>query len=191
MVHAERARHDAVLVGAGTARADNPSLTVRGLGTAQHPVRVVVSAKLDLPLSGHLFDSADDPQVWLVHGPDAPSAKLDAWAARGAVCLPVGLGPDGHPDPAQVLQALGQAGLTRVFCEGGGVLAAALLKADLVDDLIGFTAGVILGADGYPSVGPLAYERLDAATRFTLVETCAVGPDVLHRWHRKRSGEAL
>jgi diaminohydroxyphosphoribosylaminopyrimidine deaminase/5-amino-6-(5-phosphoribosylamino)uracil reductase len=83
-VHAMRARHDAVLVGAGTARADDPSLTVRGLGIAQQPVRVVLSRRLDLPENSALMRTAAQVPVWLCHGPDAPCAARDAWDRAGA-----------------------------------------------------------------------------------------------------------
>ena len=79
---------------------------------------------------------------------------------------------------------LGARGLTRVFCEGGGVLAASLLRAGLVDQLIGYTAGVVLGGDGRAGVAALGLDRLADAPRFRLVETRRLGDDILHRWLR-------
>jgi diaminohydroxyphosphoribosylaminopyrimidine deaminase/5-amino-6-(5-phosphoribosylamino)uracil reductase len=87
-------------------------------------------------------------------------------------------------DMVDVLQSLGSAGLTRIFCEGGGALAASLLTADLVDDLIGFTAGITLGAEGRPGIGATGLAQLSEAPRFQLVSTCAVGGDILHQWTR-------
>ena len=125
-VHAERMRHDAVMVGAGTARADDPSLTVRGLGAKRQPVRVVLSRHLDIPLDSVLARTAKEVPVWLIHGDRAPDGVVAAWEGLGARCIavPVVLG---RIDVAAALAALGQAGLTRVFCEGGGGLAASLL----------------------------------------------------------------
>jgi len=182
LVHAMRARHDAVLVGGGTLRTDDPLLTVRGMGALRQPVRIVASAGLNLPL-GRLAGSVPEGPVWLLHGGGAPVAARAAWEAAGARLLPVALGGGGL-DPAAMLLALGQAGLTRVFCEGGGQLAAALLAAGLVDEVIGFTAGLALGAGGLPSLGALPEGALAEAPRFTLAETGAVGGDVLHRWRR-------
>ena len=179
-----RARHDAVMVGGGTARADDPALTVRGLGVAQQPVRVVCSRRLDLPLDSQLARSARDVPVWLCHGADAAPEAIAAWEGLGARLLPVAVGPDRQLDPAALLRALGSAGLTRVFCEGGGALAASLLAAGLVDELIGFTAGMALGAEGYPSIGAMGLDRLAQAPRFCLRESRPVGPDLLHRWER-------
>lgn len=87
-------------------------------------------------------------------------------------------------DPATFLADLGQKGLTRILCEGGGVLAAELLKADVVDRLIGFTAGVALGADARAGIGPLGLQSLSDAPRWTLTATCRVGGDVMHVWDR-------
>ncbi len=182
-VHAMRARHDAVMVGAGTARADDPSLTVRELGVAQQPVRVVVSRHLDLPLMGQLARTAAEVPVWLCHGPHPDAERARAWDGLGARLIPCAL-QDHHIDAADLLQQLGQAGLTRVFCEGGAALAASLLEKDLVDELVGFTAGLTIGAEGLAAVGRLGLEKLDAAPRFELIENRAIGPDILHRWRR-------
>ena len=65
---------------------------------------------------------------------------------------------------------VGVAGLTRVFCEGGGGLAASLLAEDLVDELVGFTAGLALGAEGRPSLAAMGVSRLAEAPRFVLKE---------------------
>ncbi len=182
-VHGMRARHDAVMVGAGTARADDPSLTVRDLGIERQPVRVVVSRHLDLPLLGQLARSARKVPLWICHGEAADGERLKAWRGLGARLLPCGL--DGMQlDPADIVTQLGAAGLTRVFCEGGSSLAASLLAADLVDELVGFTAGLAIGAEGLPAIGALGLGRLEAAPGFDLIETRAIGPDILHRWRR-------
>ncbi len=180
MVHAMRARHDAVMVGAGTARADDPSLTVRDIGVSQQPVRVVVSRRLDLPGESALARTAREVPVWLIHGAGAPSAF---WRARGARCFEVAEASDAV-DPGSALAALGSAGLTRVFCEGGGGLAASLLRAGLVDRLAVFSAGIALGGDGRAAVGSLGLEVLAAAPAFRLAEVRAVGSDVLTHWER-------
>lgn len=182
-VHAMRARHDAVMVGAGTARVDDPSLTVRDLGIAAQPVRVVVSRRLDIPLLGQLARTASEVPVWLCHGPSPDAERARAWEGMGARLIPCAL-QDHHIDSADLLQQLGHAGLTRVFCEGGSALAASLLADDLVDELVGFSAGLTIGAEGLPAIGALGLEKLDSAPRFELIETRAVGPDVLHRWSR-------
>ncbi|MCW1954970.1 MAG: bifunctional diaminohydroxyphosphoribosylaminopyrimidine deaminase/5-amino-6-(5-phosphoribosylamino)uracil reductase RibD [Roseobacter sp.] len=183
-VHQLRSLHDAVMVGGGTARADDPMLTVRGFGEMRQPVRVVVSRRLDLPMMGKLAVSAKDVPLWLCHGADADSYLTEAWQGIGARLLSCDLRA-GQLDIVSVMDALGAAGLTRIFCEGGGALAASLLSEDLVDALVGYTAGLAIGAEGLPSVGAMGLERLTQAPRFELVETRAVGVDVMHRWGRK------
>lgn len=185
-VHAMRHRHDAVMVGAGTARADDPGLTVRDMGVTRQPVRVVVSRRLDLPLLSALARSASDVPLWLCHGPDTDPNIRRAWEGMGTKLLPCEVRA-GQLDPASVLQALGKAGLTRVFCEGGAALAASLLGADLVDELVGMTAGVVIGAEGRPALGALGLQRLGEAPRYRLRETRALGGDVLHLWERAAS----
>ncbi|WEF25968.1 bifunctional diaminohydroxyphosphoribosylaminopyrimidine deaminase/5-amino-6-(5-phosphoribosylamino)uracil reductase RibD [Paracoccus sp. S3-43] len=149
-VHAMRMIHDAVMVGGNTARADRPSLNVRGLTTPCQPVRVVLTSG---PVPGL-------PPEGPMHG---PLIQIDA-------------------PPWDALTRLAQQGITRVFCEGGGVLAASLLRAGLVDQVIGYTAGVMLGGDGRAAVGTLGLDRLADAPRFRLAETRRLGDDLFHRW---------
>lgn len=180
-VHVARARHDAVLIGAGTARADDPMLTVRGLGMGHQPVRVVAARRLDLPREGRLALSAREHPLWLLHAAGAEGTA--EWEALGARLFPVAESEAGL-DPVAMLSALGSAGLTRVFCEGGGALAAALLNSDLVDELVGITAGVTLGGDARAGIGALGLPALAAARRFALAEVRDLGGDVLHVWKR-------
>jgi diaminohydroxyphosphoribosylaminopyrimidine deaminase/5-amino-6-(5-phosphoribosylamino)uracil reductase len=180
-VHLMRATHDAVMVGRGTAMADDPALTVRDLGIARQPVRVLVDSAARTSPDGRLGRTAEDAPVWLCHGPAAPAAALDAWRRRGARLLACRAGPGGL-DRAAVLAALGQAGLTRVLCEGGAGLAAGLIGAGLADRLALFTAGKAIGASGHPALGPLGLPSLAAAPRFDLLETRDLGGDVLSLW---------
>ena len=173
-VHMLRARHDAVLIGAGTARADDPLLTVRDLGITRQPVRVVMSQGLDLPLDGALARSAREVPLWLCHG---PSAKTAPWQALGAQCLPC------DPfDMTTILQTLASRGLTRVLCEGGGRLAAALTAGGLVDEMLVFSAGVMIGAEGFPGLGNMGLDDLAQAPRMKLADVSAIGPDTVSRW---------
>lgn len=182
-VHAMRAAHDAVMVGAGTARADDPMLTVRGLGIAHQPVRIVAAHSLDLDPDGALGRSAPEVPLWLVHGPSAPAPDRTEWTRAGARLIRVAE-KDGVLDPRAILAALGKAGLTRVLVEGGGRFAAALLKAGVVDEIALFTAGLALGGDGWPALGALGLDTLAGAPRFRLTSVDRLGPDTLSLWSR-------
>ncbi len=183
VVHAMRARHDAVMVGGGTARKDDPSLTVRGLGVDWQPARVVVSRRLDLPLMSGLARTAKEVPVILCHGHDADTTLMQTWNDLGATLLSCAA-KGGQLDPQDVLRQLASHGLTRVFCEGGSALAASLIEADLVDELAGFTAGLAIGAEGLPSIGALGLGHLAQAQRYVLKQNQTVGGDVMHIWQR-------
>lgn len=179
-VHMMRARHDAVMVGAGTVRADDPSLTARGLGLKQQPVRVVVSHAMKIPTTCQLAETANQVPVWLCHGAEA---DVDSWTAKGAVSLPCNAAT-GQVNPHAVMTQLADQGITRVFCEGGGMLAASLLHAGVVDELVVFSAGAAIGAEGTPMLGALGIDRLAAAPRFSLQTVKPVGADILHVWRK-------
>jgi diaminohydroxyphosphoribosylaminopyrimidine deaminase/5-amino-6-(5-phosphoribosylamino)uracil reductase len=187
-VHAQRLRHDAVLIGAGTARDDDPMLTVRDMGSVAQPVRVVAARTLDLPQTGRLARSAREVPLWLLYSArHTPAPRVQAWAALGARLLPVAARGRAL-DPVAMLRALGAAGLTRVLCEGGGSLAAALLEADLVDEVTAYGAGLALGAEARPALGALGIETLEQAARFRLRALDRVGADILSEWERLPSG---
>ncbi len=182
-VHAMRACHDAVMVGAGTARADDPDLRIRDMGASHQPVRIVADSRLGLALDSRLGRSLDAAPVWLLHGPQAPAAMIHAWEGAGARLFACPRDAMGRLDIAAGLQRLGEAGLTRLLCEGGGGLAASLLRAGLVDELAIFSAGRLFGADGTAALASLGVTELGPAP-FSLVEAVPVGGDMLHRWRR-------
>ncbi|PTX56688.1 diaminohydroxyphosphoribosylaminopyrimidine deaminase [Litoreibacter ponti] len=182
-VQALRASHDAVMVGGNTAREDLPALTLRTMSERRPPVRIVVSRELQLPRMGPLAEDDSGAPVWLLHGLDVADDARAFWNARGSELIEVPKDDTGL-DMASALQALGARGITRLLCEGGGLLAASLLRAGLVDRVVGFTAGVMLGGDGLPSLAPLGITALSDAPRFALKEVTRVGPDIAHVWTR-------
>ncbi|MEE3099438.1 MAG: bifunctional diaminohydroxyphosphoribosylaminopyrimidine deaminase/5-amino-6-(5-phosphoribosylamino)uracil reductase RibD [Pseudomonadota bacterium] len=181
-VHLMRAEADAILVGMGTLRADEPALDVRLPGLEDRsPLPVLLDARLTTPPEARLL--ASGRPVLILHAPAADPARAEALRARGADLLAVPAVPNGLA-PADALAALGARGLTRLFCEGGGRLAATLIEADLVDEIAWFTGGAAIGSEGLPSLGPLGLSLLSEAPRFRCVETRALGPDALSLWRR-------
>lgn len=177
-VHLLRMTHDAVMVGSGTALADDPDLSVRDMGAAHQPLRVVVDGGLRHQATSRLGRTARQSPVWLLHGRDADGS---AWRAAGAELIAVPQLEDGL-DLRAGLAAMAEKGVTRVLCEGGAGLAAALIRAGLVDDVMIFSAGALIGAEGATALGPLALHALADAPRLSLVATAPMGCDVLSHW---------
>jgi diaminohydroxyphosphoribosylaminopyrimidine deaminase / 5-amino-6-(5-phosphoribosylamino)uracil reductase len=181
-VHALRMSHDAVMVGSGTALADDPDLTVRDMGAVRQPVRIVLDRMLKHSPESRLGRTAKDQPVWMIHGPSAPLEAQSAWQATGATLIEV---PEtsGHLDLPAALQTLATKGLTRILSEGGSTIAAALVKAGLVGELAMFTGGVLIGSEGHPTLGPIDLATLVGAQRPRLIESRILGPDTFSLWH--------
>jgi diaminohydroxyphosphoribosylaminopyrimidine deaminase/5-amino-6-(5-phosphoribosylamino)uracil reductase len=184
--HLLRAEHDAVLIGSGTALADDPELTCRlpGFAGKRQPVRIVVDGRLRLPPGSRLSRTAAEIPTWVVTAANADAARKKALAASGVEIIVVSVGPDGRIDPRAALAALGQRGLTRVMVEGGGTLAAALFKADLIDRMAWFHAPAVLGGEGRPAIGALALAAFAEMPRFVPVARAAAGNDGLVTFRR-------
>ena len=177
--HMLRARHDAILIGAGTAREDDPSLTCRLPGLAElSPVRVVVDGREPLPATHLLVDEARHPPTWFLVA--APHAEERARAYRGRAAAVEAVAPDGegNVDLAAALGLLAGKGITSVLVEGGGRIAAALLAAGLVDRLVWYRAASAIGGDGRPAIAGLGVDKLDAAPHFEKIASRPVGDDV-------------
>lgn len=171
--HRLRAGYDAVAVGIGTARADDPQLTVRGAVEPRvPPARVVFDRALRLPLDGALARTARDVPVHAVCEPDAPAARRAALEDAG-VRVVAGAGLAGQ------LRVLREAGVRSMFVEGGAVLASALLAADVVDRMYLFYAPVLMGPDSAAPFGGIASPALADAPRWRRLDTQAFGADTL------------
>lgn len=183
-VHALRATHDAVMVGIGTALADDPELTVRDLGITRQPLRIVLDSRLRLPPESRLAQSARQTPVWLVHAEGTPVPP--ALADLGLRFIPCGPDGQGRADMRDALRQLAAQGLTRIFCEGGAEVAAALHAGGHVGELVAFTAGRAFGADGTAALGALAPAPDLGAPDYRLVATETVGADLMHVWRPRR-----
>jgi diaminohydroxyphosphoribosylaminopyrimidine deaminase/5-amino-6-(5-phosphoribosylamino)uracil reductase len=183
-VHRLRAMHDAVLIGVGTALADDPLLTCRLPGMANRsPVRVVLDSALRLPRDGKLARGAREVPLWIVAGPDAAPAREDALRQRGAEVLRVG-GAGDRRELAATLQLLAARGITRLMVEGGPIVAAAFLAADLLDEAVLLRSPTTIGADGIDALDGLP---LAALTRSPRLRSCGVetaGADSVETFER-------
>ncbi len=183
--HLLRAQHDAVMVGGGTAIADNPRLDVRltGLGDTS-PIRVVLDGRLRLPLTHDLVARAADQPTWLITRAKNPRARLRALRDVGVEVIPVDLDEDGNLSLRAALLALGERGITRLLVEGGGRIAAGLLRLDLVDRLVWFHGPKIIGGDGIPAISGFGLETLADAPIFVPREAVRLGDDLVETYVR-------
>ena len=178
--HALRAQHDAILVGVGTALADNPELTCRlpGLST-RSPVRIVLDPRLRLPLTSKLVRSARQVPTWIAAYPDSDPDRRDAFLDCGVELVDSQPSSGDQPDMPGLMHTLGERGLTRVLVEGGGRVTGALLAEGLIDRVVWFRAGAIMGGDGVPVAAAFGVDRLAQVPRFVrqAVEPC--GEDIV------------
>jgi diaminohydroxyphosphoribosylaminopyrimidine deaminase/5-amino-6-(5-phosphoribosylamino)uracil reductase len=112
----------------------------------------------------------------------APAERRAALEGLGVRVTETTATAEGTLDMADGLERLGAAGVTRVLCEGGGRLAASLLAAGLVDELVLFTGARVIGADGVPAVGGIELDRLAEAPGFRLEGVETLDGDVMSVW---------
>ncbi len=176
-VHGFRASHDAILVGIGTALADDPQLTCRlpGMG-ARSPVRVVLDAAAKLPVTSAMVKTAADVPVWLIAGNDADPVRITALTEAGVLVIRVPL-EGGRINPRSALRALGARGITRLMVEGGSRIASAFLMADCVDDLCIVTGDIEIGQGGIPPLHGTSLEDILADPRYERIDSGQSGRD--------------
>ncbi|MFM8304276.1 MAG: RibD family protein, partial [Actinomycetota bacterium] len=175
--HGVRADSQAVVVGAGTALADRPALTVRDADPRPErpPLRVVLDARGRVPADGPLFDGAAPTMV--ITTQHAPAAATDAWRSAGAEVETVP-DADGKVDLRHALTVLGAHGVLQAMVEGGAALHGALLEAGLVDRLTVYVGATLLGTRAKPGLDLPGPATIAGASRLRLVGTAVLGDDV-------------
>ncbi|WP_327335948.1 bifunctional diaminohydroxyphosphoribosylaminopyrimidine deaminase/5-amino-6-(5-phosphoribosylamino)uracil reductase RibD [Streptomyces sp. NBC_01324] len=171
-VHRLRAEADAVVVGSGTARTDDPQLGVRGIDGAVQPLRVVVDTAATAVRPGARVLDAGAPTLIAV----ADDADVRHLPEEAVLRLPRAAPGPGLDLPA-LLAALHGRGIRSVLLEGGPTLAGAFVAAGVVDRIVGYLAPVLLGA-GPAALADAGIPTISKALRLQMTETVRIGPDL-------------
>jgi diaminohydroxyphosphoribosylaminopyrimidine deaminase/5-amino-6-(5-phosphoribosylamino)uracil reductase len=180
-VHQWRSEVDAVVVGIGTAIADDPQLTVRLPGSQRQPRRIVFDSEARLPLDSQLVEQAPEVELIVIVSRAAPRSAVEALETAGAHVLSV----SGENEPLRVSDALAQLGaldrpVTSMLLEGGPHLAGAFFDAGEIDELRLFVAPLVIGgASARDPIEGMGASTIAEATRAVSLTTELVADDVL------------
>ena len=175
--HRLRAEHDAILVGAETVRRDDPELTCRVRG-GRNPLRVILDGRLHLPLTARVLTDTRSAATLVVTARHAFAARIRQVKAHGAQILQLPA-TAGRIAMTPLLRALGRRGIMSVLIEGGATVAAAALKAGVVDRVLVFYAPKLIGGDGRAMLGSLGVRRMRDAVELGRVRVRRFAEDVL------------
>jgi len=175
-----RAEHDGIAIGSNTAVIDNPQLTTR-ISDLPNPTRIVFDTRLRLDPASNLAQTANDVPVILLTGEGADDH--DNLSSLGVTLITIPR-EAGHICIPAALDALSRMGITTLLLEGGGQLAAAFLRAGVIDTLEWFTAPILIGGDGRPCIAALELGRMSETLRFERVLLEELGPDLHERFER-------
>jgi diaminohydroxyphosphoribosylaminopyrimidine deaminase/5-amino-6-(5-phosphoribosylamino)uracil reductase len=183
-VHMFRAQSDAILVGVGTALADNPQLNCRLPGMEpRSPVRVILDRHLRLPASGYLARTAREHSLWIFSGPGGEPSSAALLAAEGAEIIRMPVSGRGV-DLAAVLKELGRRGVTRLMVEGGSRIAASFVEAGFADEVWLYRGPVTIGADGVAALDGLPLATVTQSPCYRIRATERLGRDTLTIYER-------
>ncbi len=179
--HDLRRQIDAIIVGADTVIADDPSLTARrDQSETQYPLRIVLDSTARTSPGAKVYDRAGKGAL-LVTTKAAPAHRLAAFHEHGVEILALEADRNGRPDLDALMIALSERPLNGIMIEGGGAILGSFFDARLVDEVWAFIAPVIIGGDGKSPVAGSGADNLSDALRMSDIETQTLCPDILMR----------
>ncbi len=189
-VHRLRGRVDAIVVGSGTAIADDPSLNVRGIAGGRDPVRVVLDTRGRLLPTARMLQTGSPSPTLVYTASETPVTFERSLYQAGAEVVRVNtLG--GHVDLREVVADLGERGLLSLVVEGGPTVHGAFLAAGLYDSLQLYWAPLLLGGEAVPSVAGAPLDALADAWHLTRPRVRRLGVDVLYEAYLATSWEEM
>ncbi|WP_446831927.1 bifunctional diaminohydroxyphosphoribosylaminopyrimidine deaminase/5-amino-6-(5-phosphoribosylamino)uracil reductase RibD [Candidatus Foliamicus sp.] len=179
--HGWRARSSVILTGSGTLLADDPRLDARrdDLGEIKAPARVVLDSSLRTPATARLF--AEPGAVYLLHCEGSETSgqdRIGALRAAGADVMQLPAGADGRVSLPAALGLLAELEYNEVQVEAGAVLSGALLREDLIDEVILYTAPVLLGSGARGLFELPVLKNMPERPAFRISEVARIGPDL-------------
>ncbi|MGH1377284.1 MAG: bifunctional diaminohydroxyphosphoribosylaminopyrimidine deaminase/5-amino-6-(5-phosphoribosylamino)uracil reductase RibD [Alphaproteobacteria bacterium] len=176
--HHVRSRHDAILIGSGTALADDPLLSTRIGGIDHKSVRIVLGDKSKIRPESNLISSAKDIPLWVFgdKGDECDAILSDMGAVVNSY--------DPY-DLVSILENLAGKGITRILVEGGAQIHASFIKQDLFDELLIYRAPTMLGGDGISMIGDMGVNTLEKRHDLVKQYSRKLGSDVLESYKKK------
>ena len=184
LTHLYRMQSDAVMIGSRTAIMDDPSLNVRHITTKQQPAKIIIDTTLKTPLTSKIFQSANEFKTIICCGHNVDQSLVSIWINQGSKIIKCKTNIDGKIDLIDAMKHLGTIGINNIFCEGGASLATSLLKADLIDEFISMTSGLLIGANGRSVVGNFDNLSISKLPILKLRESYKYGQDVVSIWSK-------
>lgn len=176
--HRLRGGHEAILVGIGTIRQDDPQLTCR-LQRGRNPLRVILDSRLSIPLGARVLQEQKAAKTIIFACRGADEEKIKALNAQGVEVLLFPPEEGGRVDIEETLRELGARGISSLLVEGGAQVAAAFWKKALVDKLLVFVAPKIVGGGGTDAFADLGVAKIEAAPQLQWLKYRRIGNDIL------------
>jgi diaminohydroxyphosphoribosylaminopyrimidine deaminase/5-amino-6-(5-phosphoribosylamino)uracil reductase len=178
--HLLRAEHDAIMVGIGSALADNPELNCRLPGLEHRtPTRVIADSWLRLPMTAKVIQTARKYPTVMLTRADTPASRRKAFLDCGVDLIDVPLDAAKSMNLSEGLRGLGDLGLNRLLVEGGSTLSASLLKEKLVDRVAWYRSPRLIGGDGLAAIQAFGLDKLADTPQLRLLTRRHLGRDLL------------